>query len=134
MVKGREQHQAREHALALLGKDLARRARSQCELCGAKGVSLHIFEVDPVPKEPSLEHSILICSTCEEQINSPKTRDPHHWRCLSSAVWSEVLPAQVQALVVLDQLLDNGVAQDWAQDLKDTLYIEPETQAWLDSL
>ena len=40
MAKGLLKHQERKSALSLLGKDLARRARSKCELCEASGVPL----------------------------------------------------------------------------------------------
>ena len=40
MAKGYEIHQARAAALQALGKDLARRAKSKCELTGAAGVPL----------------------------------------------------------------------------------------------
>jgi len=127
MAKSLEQHKARQQALSLLGKDLARRANSKCELCDAKGVKLGIFEVAPIPDEPSLDHCILICGRCTEQIQKPKLRNSDHWRCLGTAVWSETLPVQVQAIIMLEQLL----AHDWAIDLKEMLYIPPETETRL---
>jgi protein PhnA len=40
MAKGHETHQSRVAALQALGKDLARRAKSKCELTGVGGVPL----------------------------------------------------------------------------------------------
>ena len=47
MAKGYDGNQARIEALSLLGKDLARRAKSKCELSGESGVPLKTYEVEP---------------------------------------------------------------------------------------
>ena len=60
MAKGLDQHRERLEALALLGKDLTRRAGSKCELCETAGAKLQIHEVPPVPSEPELEGCIFI--------------------------------------------------------------------------
>ena len=128
MAKGLDKHKARLDALSLFGKDLTRRAGSCCELCDASGTKLNIFEVPPVPSEPEFEHCIFICDTCSTQIDNPKRRDSDHWRCLNKSAWSQVLPVQVMAVHMLDQLQDC----EWAKDLREMLYLEPEVQAWLD--
>lgn len=127
MAKGLDQHRARLDALSLLGKDLTRRAGSKCELCDASGVKLQIHEVAPVPAEPDIEHCIFICGTCKEQIDTPKRREPDHWRCLNTSVWSEVPAVQVQAVRML-RALDQ---HDWAKDLLEMLYLNPEIEEWL---
>lgn len=130
MAKGLDKHRQRLDALNGFGKDLARRAKSQCEMCGASGTKLHIHEVPPVPSVPEFEHSILLCETCKEQLDNPKRREPDHWRCLNSAVWSEVPAVQVMAVITLKQLGDHP----WAQELQEQLYLAPEIEAWLETI
>ncbi len=130
MAKGKDKHQHRLDELNLLGKDLARRSHSQCELCGASGVKLLVHEVEPVPAMPDLEHALFACEVCKEQLDNPKRVDADHWRCLSSSVWSEVPAVQVQAVQMLVSLKDH----DWAADLMDQLYLTPEIIQWLESV
>lgn len=130
MAKGRDKHQERRQALSLFGKDLTRRAGSQCELCEASGVKLVITEVPPVPKEPDFAHCLFTCESCSEQIDNPKRIDSNHWRCLNKAIWSELLPVQVTAILMLRRLEKH----DWAAELLDQAYITNEAQIWLDSI
>lgn len=127
MAKRLDQHRARLDTLSRFGKDLTRRSGSSCELCAASGVKLGIFEVAPAPNEPDFDACIFICETCHEQIDFPKRRDPDHWRCLNTSVWSEVPAVQVQSVLMLRQLL----AHDWARDLEEMLYLPPEIEDWL---
>lgn len=130
MAKGLDKHRARLEALNTFGKDLARRAKSQCEMCGAAGTSLQIHEVPPVASEPQYDHCILLCETCKEQLDNPKRLQPDHWRCLNTAVWSEVPAVQVMAVATLKKLRD----QPWAGELEEQLYLSPEVEQWLDSI
>ncbi len=127
MAKGLDKHRQRLDALSAFGKDLARRAKSHCEMCGASGTKLQTHEVPPVPTEPEFEHCILLCETCKEQLDHPKRLHPDHWRCLNTAVWSEVPAVQVMAVSTLKQLTD----QPWATELEEQLYLSPEVQQWL---
>ena len=127
MAKGLQKHQERQSALSLLGKDLARRARSKCELCEASGVPLTIYEVDPIPSEPDFEHCVMACDTCREQLANPKRVQPDHWRCLTKAIWSEVPAVQVLALRYLRQLEDQ---HQWAADTLEIAYLSPEVEEW----
>ena len=128
MAKGRDRHQARQNELNLLGKPLAKRAKSKCELCSISG-SLHIYEVPPV-NEPLLEKCILICDTCLTQIQNPKTLDVHHWLCLYESMWSEVDGVKVVVWRVLSALRDQT---HWAQDLLDQMYLDEELLQWAES-
>lgn len=126
MAKGLDKHQHRASELSLFGKNLARRARSHCELCDQSGVKLNIFEVSPIVTEPDYDSCILICDTCHEQLMNPKRIDSDHWRCLNNAMWSETAIVQVQAIHMLRQLAPKF---DWAADLNDIAYLEPEVEA-----
>ena len=129
MAKGFQQNQERNQALSSLGKDLTRRARSQCELCASSGEKLVVHEVPPAPAEPSLESSMFICQICADQIRHPARRDPDHWRCLNTSAWSEVPAVQVTAVRLLRAL----ESEQWAGALLEQIYLEPEIEAWLES-
>ena len=131
MAKGLKKHQERVFALNLLGKDLARRSRSTCELCEASGVPLSIFEVAPIPDEPDIDHCLMICEQCITLLTNHKRVDHDHWRCLSKTIWSTLPVAQVVALRQLKALAGQ---EHWAAELLEQAYIEPEVEAWAEAV
>ncbi len=108
-------------------KTLHERSASRCELCTASE-QLSIFEVPP-SSNGSAEESILICSTCRDQIENPDTIDVNHWRCLNDSMWSQLPAVQVVAWRMLNRLSGEG----WPQDLLDMLYLDEKTLAWAES-
>lgn len=94
-----------------------------CRLCSAD-TDLTEFAVFGGPDGAATE----ICETCIAQING--TPEPTHWRCLSSAMWSEDVATQVLAARMLARLADEG----WAQDLADQLYLDDDARAWVDNV
>lgn len=135
MAKGLDKHRERLEVLALLGKDLTRRAGSKCELCETSGIKLQIHEVPPVPTEPDLDGCIFICTTCKADIDqlgrkSATGLNSDHWRCLTTRVWSEVPAIQVMSVHLMKQLGHT----DWAPDLLDSLYLAPEIEEWLERI
>lgn len=129
MAKGYDRHQERKAAVAALGRDLARRAKSRCELCGAAGVPLAPWEVPPAPDEPSADRAALLCATCRAAAEGARL-DPAEWRHLETAMWSETPAAQVVAVRLLRRLAADGVP--WARDALDALYLDPDIEAWVD--
>lgn len=107
--------------------DLETRAASKCELCSASD-NLHTYEVPP-SSDGSADQCVLVCQTCQQQIESAGQLDPHHWRCLNDSMWSQVPAVQVMAWRMLKRLS----AESWAQDLLDMLYLDEETLAWAQS-
>ena len=130
MAKGLLKYQERKSALNMLGKDLARRARSKCELCEASGVSLTAYEVAPVPEEPDFEHCIMTCDTCREQLENPKRVQSDHWRCLTKSIWSEVPAVQALSLRYLRKFAQQHY--QWATDTLEIAYLSPEIEEWAD--
>lgn len=128
MVKGYEKNQERLQSLGWLGKDLARRAHSKCELCEASGVKFKTMEIEPVPSEPDLDHCLLLCEQCFEQINRKGKPDQQYWRCLEIAAWKELPVVQVTAVRLL-----RAIAEPWTEQLLETLYVWPETESWLEN-
>jgi len=130
-MAGFEKNQERVTALNALGKDLARRAKSKCELCEAAGVKLIAYEVPPVSKWPDLEKIIMVCDECHQPLANPKQfRPSEQWRVLTTTVWGEVPAVQVVATRLLRQL---ATTEDWAREAIDQIYLDPEIEAWVDS-
>jgi len=127
MAKGREIHEERMARLSLFGKDLARRAKSRCELCESAGASLSIFEVPPVPREPDFGRCLLLCEPCREQVEEPKRfRAGEHWRFLAGQAWSEVGMVQIVAVRLLRRQSDS---QAWAREALGELYLDEEVES-----
>lgn len=127
MAKGYELHQARMMALQGMGKDLARRAKSRCELTGAAGVPLRAYEIPPVPEDPDIERTLLISQECHEMLECPGHLAGRHWQCLAEAVWSEMPAVQVVAWRMLNELAKR---EDWAREVLDEVFLDPEVEEW----
>jgi len=103
---------------------LLERSGSKCELCGATD-SLNIYEVPPGSKSKE-ENSVLLCETCQQQIDDPDKIDINHWRCLNDSMWSQVQAVQVLAWRMLTRLR----GESWPQDLLDMLYLDDDLLDW----
>ncbi len=122
MAKGRAEHDARRAKLHSFGKDLARRAKSKCELCERAGEKLRIYEVPPEPRDPDIGRCLLLCGRCYEQADEPGRFQPgDHWRVLAGTAWSEVPMVQVMAVRLLRRQQDT---QAWAREALATLDLE----------
>jgi|EP01029_Cantina_marsupialis_P028424 protein PhnA len=104
-------------------KELHSRSGSVCELCGADN-NLKSLEVKP--SNGTVDQHILVCNTCNNQIENPEQVDANHWRCLNDSMWSTVPAVQVIAWRMLNRLRAEG----WPQDLLDMLYLEEDTLEW----
>lgn len=120
-------HQMRMMALQGLGKDLARRGKSRCELTGVSGVPLRAYEVPPVGEEPELERTLLLSEACHEAIARPGGVDPREWHCLGEAVWSDFPAVQVVAWRLLRQFAGRD---DWARQAFEAVDLDPEVEEW----
>jgi len=131
MARGRDRHDSKKAALAGLGKDLARRARSRCELCEAKEAlqTVSLWTED----EPSLEATVLLCGRCDRVLQGKRDDDLDGLRFLESAVWAESMRTQALAIVVLNALVEGELAP-WARPLQDSLWIGEEVQAFIDRI
>ncbi len=130
MAKGFEKHKARQDALTRLGRTLARRASSSCELCGESGVPLAAFEVPPIPEEPDADRCAFSCEPCTRDMVSEKSPDPRRWRLLEHTMWSDVPAVQVMAVRLLRRLARTHEA--WAHDALEELYLDPAVEEWVD--
>jgi protein PhnA len=131
MAKGYELHQARMMALQAMGKDLARRAKSKCEITGVAGVSLWPYEVPPVGEEPDIERTLLISGECHEMLDHPERLAGRIWQCLAESVWSEMPAVQVVSWRMLNELAKR---EDWAREVLDEVFLDNEVEVWAKAL
>lgn len=103
---------------------LKKRSDNKCELCYATN-NLTPYKVPPTPQD-TLDDTIYVCSTCNEQITQPEKINPNHWRCLNESMWSETKAVQIVTWRMLHRLKTEG----WTQDLLDMLYLDDETLKW----
>ncbi len=103
---------------------LISRSGGKCELCAAQD-ELSIHEIPP-DSDGSADQCLLLCATCNTQIEDPETMDANHWRCLNDSMWSQEPPVQVMAWRMLTRLSAEG----WPQGLLDMLYLDDETLTW----
>jgi protein PhnA len=108
-------------------KALHERSESKCELCSVTE-NLSVYEVPP-PSNGTVDEAVLICDTCEEQLENPEKVIANHWRCLNDSMWSQVPAVQVIAWRMLTRLSSEG----WPQDLLDMLYLDEELQTWAEA-
>lgn len=123
MAKGYDANQQRQMSLSAYGKDLARRSKSKCELSGASGVPLHIYEIPPAPAEPEYDRCLMLSEHVIDQINKPSLIIPDHWRNLGELIWSEIPAVQVMALRLLTQI---AKSENWAQDIIDEAQLDDD--------
>ncbi|KON48243.1 PhnA domain-containing protein [Mariprofundus ferrooxydans] len=108
-------------------KALLARSEGKCELCSAVD-NLGVYAIPPA-SDGSADQSVLICSTCRNQIEHPEMVDANHWRCLNDSMWSQVPAVQVMAWRMLTRLRGEG----WPQDLLDMMYLDDETRTWAEA-
>ena len=126
MASRRDAHQAHQQAVAALGKNLSRRARSRCELCEAS-TRLSVVEVAGGPEEPEEDWAVMVCADCAQALEGRDPRSDAELRFLEGAAWSEIVPVQVTAVRLAKQLAERQVT--WAVDLVDGLYLDPDVEA-----
>ncbi len=102
---------------------LAKRSGNQCELCTATE-HLKIYEVPPATG--NMEDAILVCPKCLAQIEKKEELDSAHWKCLSTSMWSEVIPVQVMAWRMLNRLRN----ESWASEQLDMMYLDEDKLVW----
>lgn len=130
MARGYQKNKEHQEKVALLGKSLIRRCNRKCELCEAAGHGLKVIEVEPVPATPHEDHALMLCQFCRRMVETQEI-DPAQTRFLESVIWSEIPAVQVTAVRMCRNLSAKGV--DWAAQVLDTVYLNPEVEAWLKS-
>ncbi len=88
-----------------------------CELCGSSE-NVEAYEFAP-------EHSVMLCETCKEQIESGDL-DETHFNCLNDSMWSENPDVKVLSYLLWSKL--------GRSDMTDMMYLEEEEQKLVDAL
>jgi len=130
MSRGHEKHQQRLEQLSFLGKTLVRRSGAKCELCSHAHGTLHAIEISPVPEFPSEDHTLFLCDSCKDVVESGKLK-PQEMHYLEEVIWSDLPVLQVTAVRLCRLLKDGGEA--WAAELLANVYLSPEVKEWLAS-
>jgi len=120
-MAGYQANQERKQLLSSFGRDLARRAKSKCELSGESGVSLVIYEVPPVPSEPDFDRCLFVSESTLEQLENPKKINPNDWRLLGEQIWSDLELVQVLSVRLLTHI---AKTEHWAQEILDNAYLD----------
>lgn len=108
-----------------LTESLSSRSSSTCELCSATE-SLAAFCVPPRTGSEPGDHALL-CPACLAGQDPSAELDVHHWRCLTTSMWSEVPAVQVLAWRLLSRL---AATESWARENLDMLYLEDDVRTW----
>lgn len=104
--------------------ELMERSQNVCEICESSS-DLGMFTVAPKSGDVAADN-IWVCGTCRNQLLDPSTADPNHWRCLNASIWSEVAAVKVVSWRMLNHL----IAESWAADLLDMMYLDEEELEW----
>lgn len=123
MGKGYEENQARLTLLSSFGKDLARRAKSTCELSGKSGAPLRIYEVLPVPKDPDPDRCLMLCDEVIDALAKPTLFKADEWRHLSELIWTDQPMVQLMTVRILQDL---GKTAPWCQEIIEEAYLDDE--------
>jgi len=102
---------------------LQERSNSTCELC-TSSESIKNYTFPPATSE-TVDNSLMVCSTCLNQINAKDEMDANHWRCLNDSMWSEHVAVQIMAWRMLQRLRNEG----WPKDLLDMMYLDDNALA-----
>ncbi len=107
-----------------IDNDLVARANNHCELCNAEP-DAGPLQVPDSPTQDADAH-ILVCATCQTQVNGEAPLDTKHLFCLQEAAWSHVPAVQVVSWRLLTRLS----AETWARDLLEQIYLEEDVLQW----
>lgn len=110
-------------AVGALGKDLTRRSRGRCELCGSRE-AVRAWELPPFPEEPTLERAVLACGRCRAWLEGGEIV-PVEARFLGEAIWSEIAPVRLAAARLL--LAADHMDDPWLIDALEAAEVDPGT-------
>ena len=130
-IMSRDSHRERERAVAALGKGLAKRARSRCELCNQSsevlmGKKLRPVELTPLQTEPSLDWLLLLCPACRDLSRQLPTETSSLF-FPKETCWSETQPVQLLSLRLLHALAVTG--SHWAAEALENCYIDESIES-----
>lgn len=131
MAKGYDKSMERKSELNSFGKNLAKRAKSKCELCEASSTKLYTFEIPPVQDEPNFDKCILICEECIDKIERIEKLKENDLRFLANSVWSETPIIKALSVYFLRNIQEK---YGWADETLENVYLDEETLEHLESI
>ena len=131
MAKGYDKSMERKSELNSFGKNLAKRAKSKCELCEASSTKLYTFEIPPVQDEPNFDKCILICEECIDKIERIEKLKENDLRFLANSVWSETPIIKALSVYFLRNIQEK---YGWADETLENVYLDEETLEQLESI
>lgn len=131
MARGLDADRERKGKVSWFGKDLARRAKSKCELSEVTGEKLEIFEIPPVKEEPNFDRCILITSGCKKLLENLDKATENDVRFFNNSVWSETPIIKAVSIAALRKMEKK---HPWASDILETVYIEEELEELIESI
>ena len=131
MAKGYDKSMERKSELNSFGKNLAKRAKSKCELCEASSTKLYTFEIPPIQDEPNFDKCILICEECIDKIERIEKLKENDLRFLANSVWSETPIIKALSVYFLRNIKEK---YSWADGTLENVYLDEETLEHLESI
>lgn len=131
MAKGYDKSMERKSELSSFGKNLAKRAKSKCELCEASSTKLYTFEIPPIQDEPNFDKCILICEECIDKIERIEKLKENDLRFLANSVWSETPIIKALSVYFLRNIQEK---YGWADETLENVYLDEETLEHLEDI
>jgi protein PhnA len=103
--------------------DINQRSGGNCELC-TSSIQTSVYELEDGDVE---SRGLLVCSLCQDGIDSTEPLDGGHWFCLESSIWSEYGAVQVMSY----RLLERHKNTLWAKEILDQVYLDDDVMAWV---
>jgi len=116
---------ARKNNVVEFGKEIVRRSKSTCELCGESGRSLSVYEIGKTEENADLERCVHVCDQCKSTIKKLDKASENDLRFLNHAIWSEVSAVKAAAIHIISELDDKN-RYPWIEDLVEMVYIDDE--------
>ena len=114
MASGKDKHADYLNELNLLGKDLARRAKSRCELSGEPGPLVN-HDLKPEDKNPTLDTVVLVSQEVSSWLQDGRF-EASNARFLETAVWSSEPAVRLACKILLAK-----IDETWAQEARENL-------------
>jgi protein PhnA len=76
--------------------------------------------------DPDPDWAILACEGCRDAMRPKARLDADALRFLETAIWSDVVPAQVAAVRLTRRVAEAGGS--WAREALEGLYLDPDVE------
>lgn len=102
--------------------DILQRSEGRCELCTSLNQT-SVYELEDGEVEL---RRLMLCSLCQNGIDSEVPLAGGHWFCLESSIWSEHPAVQVMSY----RLLERHSNTLWAKGILEQVYLDEDVLSW----